>query len=110
MKIIHLELPRHFTFTIKEYLVEARRQIEEDGHTFRQLDVNAGFWRWLLDLATPHNPAGCFDGIAHAPTATEMAEGLVRVRAHLRDIALYYGLEIDLGGLRLSKAVCDSSK
>jgi hypothetical protein len=110
MKVIHLELPRHFTFTTKEYQVEVKRQIEKAGDTFRQLDVNVEFWRWLLDLATPHNPAGCFHGIASASTAGDVARNLIKVRAHLRDIALYYGLEIDLGGLRLKQAVRDSSK
>jgi len=110
MNVIHLELPRHFTFTVKEYQVEAKRQLEEDGHGFRQLDLNIEFWRWLLDLATPHNPAGCFDALASASTAGAMAAGLVQVQAQLRDIALYYGLEIGLGGLRLRKAVLDSSK
>jgi hypothetical protein len=110
MKVIHLELPRHFTFTTKEYQVEVRRQIEKDGDTFRQLDINVEFWRWLLDLATPHNPTGCFDGLASASTAVEVAQNLIKVRAHLQDIALYYGLEIDLGGLRLKQAVRDSSK
>ena len=110
MNVIHLELPRHFTFTIKEYLVEAKREIEKDGHSFRQLDLNIEFWRWLLDLSTTHNPAGCFDAIASASTAGAMAAGLLKVQAHLRDIALYYGLEIGLGGLRLNKAALDSSK
>jgi hypothetical protein len=110
MNVIHLELPRHFTFTIKEYLVEARRLLEGDGHAFRQVDLNVEFWRWLLDLATPRHPGGCFDAIAAASTAGEMAAALVKVRAQLRDIALYYGLEIGLGGLRLRKAVLDSSK
>ena len=110
MKVIHLELPRHFTFTIKEYLVEAKRQVEEDGHAFRQLDLNVEFWRWLLDLSTPHNPAGCFDAIASARTAGAMAAGLVKVQAQFHNVALYYGLEIGLGGLRLRKAALDSSK
>jgi hypothetical protein len=110
MKVIHLELPRHFTFTVKEYLVEAKHQLEQDGRGFRQLDLNVEFWRWLLNLTTPHNPAGCFDAIASASTAGAMAAGLVQVQAQLRNIALYYGLDIGLGGLRLKKTVLDSSK
>jgi hypothetical protein len=48
--------------------------------------------------------------MAGASTGKEPAGSLARVRAQFDDIASYYGLEIDLGGLRLRQSVLDSSK
>ena len=36
MKLTHLELPRHFTFTVKEYQIDAARAVAHAGHAYEQ--------------------------------------------------------------------------
>ena len=59
MNVVHLELPRTFTFTVKEYLTEVKSDLEAGGHTFRQYDANPVFWRWLMQLSTPYSRGDC---------------------------------------------------
>ena len=44
MKVIHVELPRLFTLSVKEYMADVSEDLERAGHTFAQYDLNPMFW------------------------------------------------------------------
>src|ERR1022692_2437815 len=110
MKVIHLELPRLFTFTVKEYLVDVANAMEESGHQFRQYDANPVFWTWLMGLSSPHSPGDPLQTLLSAfDNPNQVWPALREIRHHLSDIGRMYGVELSLRGVRLSETVAKST-
>ncbi|MGB8354879.1 MAG: radical SAM protein [Chthoniobacteraceae bacterium] len=109
MNVIHLELPRIFTFTVKEYFTEVKSTLESDGHTFRQYDANPVFWRWLMQLSTPYSPGDCLAPLLKTEPDETFWASIAEMQRHLRDISTLYGIKVELAGLRLPAAVADST-
>jgi hypothetical protein len=109
MKAVHLELPHVFTFTVKEYLTEAKSALETGGHSFRQYDANPVFWKWLLQLSTPFSPGDCLPPLLKLDPDETFWKALAETRRHLRDLSTMYGIKMDLRGIRLPAAVMNST-
>ena len=109
MNVVHIELPRGFTFTVKEYLTEVKRDLEAGGHAFRQYDANPVFWRWLMRLSTPYSPGDCLAPLLSMEPDDTFWPGVAEMQRHLRDVSTLYGTKVDLHGLRLPAAVADSA-
>lgn len=109
MRIVHVELPRFFTLTVKDYLVETAAALEADGHSFEQFDINPNWWRFVLGLSTPHSPRDLFEPLLAARVDETFWPLLAEVRAHLADVGRLYGVRLGLAGLQLEPAVRDSS-
>ncbi len=109
MKIVHLELPRIFTLSVREYMTEVAAELERQGHTFEQYDINPNFWKWLLGLSTPHSPRDLFEPVINAGESTNLFALLAEVRAHLNDVSRLYGMPLGLEGIDLPREVANSS-
>jgi hypothetical protein len=109
MKIVHVELPRFFTLSVKEYMTETASALQSGGHEFAQYDINPNFWRWLMALSTPHSPGDCFEAIVAAGSSQKLWPAMAELQAHFRDIGRLYGVPVNLQGLGLSRAVVESS-
>jgi len=109
MKIVHLELPRYFTLTVREYMTGAATAAHAGGHSFRQYDLNPNFWRWLAGLSTPHSPGDLFEPLLAASGNAELWPLLAELKAHLNDIGRLYGMGVGLRGIQLPRGVVNSS-
>ncbi|HWB61750.1 MAG TPA: hypothetical protein VG733_19865, partial [Chthoniobacteraceae bacterium] len=87
MNVVHIEMPRPFTFTAKEYLTEAKAALEEAGHAYRQYDANPVFWRWLMQLSTPYSRGDCLAPFLGELPGENFWEGLAEMTRHLRDVS-----------------------
>lgn len=48
MRVLHLEMPRELSFTVRPWRRDLYLDLVKRGHEFSQRDLNAGFWRTLL--------------------------------------------------------------
>ncbi len=60
MKIVHMEMPRIFTLSVKEYMTDVAAALAGAGHVYEQFDINPNFWKWVLGLSTPRSPGDLF--------------------------------------------------
>ncbi len=111
MKIVHIELPRMFTLSVKEYLTEAAALLKNAGHDFQQFDINPNFWKWVLGLSTPRSPRDLYLPLLHAGDGDPAAffPLLAEISNHLNDISRLYGVPLTLRGIGLAPAVLNSS-
>jgi hypothetical protein len=109
MNIVHIDMPRFFTFTVKEYLVEAKREVESAGHTYRQYDANPLHWRWLMQLSTPYSRGDCLAPFLESLPGEHFWEGLAEISRHLRDVSTLYGVKVTLRGIELPREALDST-
>lgn len=49
MQVVHLELPRELSFTVRPWRGELSAALQPNGFRYRQADLNLAFWRWVLD-------------------------------------------------------------
>jgi hypothetical protein len=109
LKIVHVELPRLFTLSVKEYTTDVAAAMQNAGHEFEQYDINPCFWKWVLGLSTPHSPRDLFEPISTADSSKGLWAILAELKAHFLDLGKFYGVPISLAGLQLPRAVMDSS-
>jgi hypothetical protein len=109
MRIVHLEMPRIFTLSVKEYMTEASALLARAGHAYEQYDINPNFWKWALGLSTPHSPRDLFEPLIGIEASSEVWKLLAETRAHLSDISRLYGVNLSLAGIHLPRPVINSS-
>jgi len=112
MRIVHLELPRIFTLSIREYMTDAAELLQRaggGGHQFEQYDINPNFWKWLLGLSTPRSPRDLFEPLINVQASPDVWPLFAETRSHLSDITRLYGVGIGLEGIRLPRDVVNSS-
>lgn len=109
MRVVHLELPRIFTLSVKDYMTDAAAALQCAGHAYEQYDINPNFWKWLLGLSTPHSPRDLFEPLLRAGEGEDLWKVLAETRAHLNDISRLYGMHVALTGIHLPREVINSS-
>jgi hypothetical protein len=109
MRVVHVELPRTFTLSVKEYMTEAAALLSAAGHGFEQHDINPNFWKWVLGLSTPRSPRDLFEPLINVEANEGIWPLLAELRGHLNDVTRHYGMPLDLDGIRLPREVLNSS-
>lgn len=61
MQVVHLELPRELSFTVRPWRGDLAAALQPQGCRYRQVDLNLAFWRWVLDDPASDRVGRLFD-------------------------------------------------
>lgn len=108
--VLHIEVPRALTMGIREFDVRTSMQLEENGVSYDQRDINPFFWEYMFRKYAP-DVADSFGEILHR--ATEDPNAYVNVTTAFNGINSQLassGMKLDADGLYpLNQSMLDSS-
>jgi hypothetical protein len=109
MRITHLDLPRAFTFTVKEYQVEVAAALAGADHHYHQFDANPIFWQWLTTLPTRGGVADCWSGLLNCASGAAIDRAARGLNEQLASVAGHYQIAMGFHGIALPRAAANAT-